>query len=226
MSDKSHTVIIVAGGKGERMQTTVPKQFLIVHKQPVLMHTLRCFYTFDPGMKIIVVLPEAQIQRWAGLCLDLNFEVPHSIVFGGSNRFQSVKNGLAVAPSTGLIGIHDGVRPLVSAGTIAACFQKAAATGAAIPVADVVESIRQLTTDGSMAVDRSQYKLVQTPQVFDAVILKTAYQQEYSPLFTDDASVVESSGHPVALVPGNPENIKITTPGDLVIARTMLKKRI
>lgn len=225
MSDKSHTVIIVAGGKGERMQSAVPKQFLSIHKQPVLMHTLRCFYQFDTTLKIILVLPEAQVQRWANLCLDLNFEVPHSIVFGGSNRFQSVKNGLAVAPDTGLIAIHDGVRPLVTAETIGACYQKAAETGAAIPVTDAVESLRRLTPGGSVAVDRTQYKFVQTPQVFRAELLKNAYRQEFSPLFTDDASVVEAFGHPVSLVQGNAENIKLTTPGDLVLARTMLKKR-
>lgn len=226
MSDKSRTVIVVAGGKGERMQSSVPKQFLSIHKQPVLMHTLRCFYTFDSTLKLIVVLPEAQVQRWANLCLDLNFEVPHSIVFGGSNRFESVKNGLAVATDSGLIGIHDGVRPLVSAETIGACFQKAAETGAAIPVTDAVESLRRLTPEGSVSVDRTQYKIVQTPQVFEAELLKNAYWQEFSPLFTDDASVVEACGHPVSLVQGNSENIKITTPGDLIFARTLLKKQI
>lgn len=225
MSDKSRTVIIVAGGKGERMQRSVPKQFLTLHRQPVLMHTLRCFYNFNPAMKIIVVIPEAQVERWAQLCLDQHFEVPHSIVAGGSSRFDSVKNGLAVAPNSGLIGIHDGVRPLVSAETIGVCFQKAAESGAAIPVTDAVESIRQLTPQGSIAVDRTQFKLVQTPQVFEAQLIKKAYQQNASPLFTDDASVVEAYGHRVDLVPGNPENIKITTPGDLVIARTLLKKR-
>ncbi|MCE1156876.1 MAG: 2-C-methyl-D-erythritol 4-phosphate cytidylyltransferase [Bacteroidales bacterium] len=223
MNSKSRTVIVVAGGKGERMQTNVPKQFLMLHRQPVLMHTLRRFYDFDRSMKIIVVLPEAEVEYWNRLCYDLEFGIDHRVIHGGPSRFFSVLHGLSAAPDTGLIGVHDGVRPLVSAETIGACYRKAAETGAAVPVTDAVESIRQLTAEGSRAVDRSRYKLVQTPQVFDAQLLKNAYSQEFSPLFTDDASVVEAYGHAVDLVPGNVENIKITTPVDLRIAELLLK---
>lgn len=223
MISKSRTVIVVAGGKGERMHANVPKQFLMLHRQPVLMHTLRRFHSFDSSMKIIVVLPEAQVEYWNQLCYDFQFEVDHQVITGGPGRFFSVLHGLMAAPDNGLIAVHDGVRPLVSAETIEQCFDKAAETGAAIPVTEAVESIRQLTAEGSRSVDRTQYKLVQTPQVFEAQLLKKAYSQEFSALFTDDASVVEAYGHAVDLVPGNAENIKITTPIDLRIAELLIK---
>lgn len=224
MSSKSRTVIIVAGGKGERMNSDVPKQFLLVHNQPILMHTIRLFHRFDSGCRIIVVLPESQQLYWQQLCADHHFDIPHAVVAGGSSRFFSVKNGLKPAPDEGLIAIHDGVRPLASITTLDRCFQSAALSNAAIPVTDAVESIRTLTPSGSMAVDRSLFKLVQTPQVFEASLLKKAYEQEYSILFTDDASVVEAYGHPVELVEGNPENIKVTTPGDLKIAEALIQQ--
>lgn len=222
MISKSRTVIIVAGGKGERMNSDTPKQFLMVHHQPVLMHTIGLFRRFDADCSIIVVLPGDQLEYWKELCDAYRFGIPHTVVCGGSNRFLSVKNGLGAAPDVGLIGIHDGVRPLVSVETIEACFRTAEISKAVIPVTDAVESIRMLTGTGSVAVDRTQYKLVQTPQVFESSLIKRAYSQEYSPLFTDDASVVEAYGHSVELVYGNPENIKITTPGDLLIAEAFL----
>jgi 2-C-methyl-D-erythritol 4-phosphate cytidylyltransferase len=224
VTSKSHTVIIVAGGKGERMQQAIPKQFLPLHHQPVLMHTIRLFHRYDANCHIIVVLPTAQLSTWQHLCNQYNFSIPHAVVKGGESRFFSVRNGLSVSSDEGLIGVHDGVRPLVSFETIEACFQKAELCGAAIPVCDAVESLRQLTENGSVAVDRTQFKLVQTPQVFDASLLKQAYQQDFSPFFTDDATVVEAFGCKVELVQGNPENIKITTPGDLRIAEALLTK--
>lgn len=222
MGNKSRTVIIVAGGKGERMQSDTPKQFLIVNQLPVLMHTIRLFNRFDTRCRIVVVLPEAQMNMWKDLCSTYDFTLPHTVVKGGASRFFSVKNGLDAAPDEGLIGVHDGVRPLASVHTIGSCYHMAEEKGAAIPVTDAVESIRRITETGSISVDRSLFKLVQTPQVFEATLLKKAYEQEFSPLFTDDASVVEAYGHSVALVPGNSENIKITTPGDLLIASVLL----
>lgn len=223
MISKRRTVIIVAGGKGERMNSFIPKQFLPLKGRPVLMHTLELFQRFDSGCNIILVLPESQQAYWKQLCTEHQFTIGHQVISGGKTRFFSVKNGLEAAPDEGLTAVHDGVRPLASVDTLSACFTAAEETGAAIPVTDAVESIRQLTDTGNIAVDRKQYKLVQTPQVFETSLLKSAYNQEFSDVFTDDASVVEAFGHSVTLVAGNPENIKITTPGDLLYAEVLLK---
>jgi len=217
------TVIIVAGGKGERMQVDIPKQFIEIHSRPILMHTISRFYNFNPEMKIIVVLPEIQLNNWVELCKKHAFDIRHEIATGGNSRFESVKNGLKLAPETGLIAVHDGVRPLVSRDTIDKCYDSAARKGAVVPVSDAVESIRQILPDGSsIAVNRSEYKMVQTPQVFAAEIIHEAYRQEFSNQFTDDASVVEASGYKITLVEGNIENIKITTPFDLIMAQKLL----
>ena len=222
MTDKSETVIIVAGGKGERMQTSVPKQFIEINNKPVLMHTIGVFLDYNSKISVIVVLPETQIENWHALCKKHAFTVPHRVVNGGETRFHSVKNGLKHAGPDGLIAVHDGVRPLVSIRTIDACFREAEINGASIPVIDSVESIRQINEYGSISVDRSKYKLVQTPQIFKAEILHKAYLQEFTPLFTDDASVVENIGVKIHLVEGNRENIKITSPFDLKIAEALL----
>ncbi|MDD4993674.1 MAG: 2-C-methyl-D-erythritol 4-phosphate cytidylyltransferase [Paludibacter sp.] len=219
---KQKIAIIVAGGKGERMNADIPKQFLEIKGRPILMHTLEAFHCFDSNMKLILVLPAVQIEFWKNLCLKHNFTLTHQIVAGGNARFYSVKNGLEAIEVPSLVAVHDGVRPLVSMETIQCCFDAAAEFDAAIPVVDLVDSIRQLTENGSLSVDRSSYKLVQTPQIFDAELLKKAYEQEYSALFTDDASVVEALGKHVQLVEGNRENIKITTELDLKIAETLL----
>lgn len=219
---KPKIAIIVAGGKGERMNADIPKQFLKIKGKPILMHTLEVFYNFDADMKLILVLPEVQIDFWRKLCAKYNFTVQHQIIAGGQTRFHSVKNGLEVVNSPALVAIHDGVRPLVRAETIKRCFEAAEKTGAAIPVVDLVESIRQLTKNDNKSVDRNAYKLVQTPQIFDAELLKKAYKQDFSINFTDDASVVEAIGVNIHLVEGNRENIKITTEFDLKIAETIM----
>lgn len=213
-------VVIVAGGKGLRMGGDIPKQFLPVGGKPVLMRTIDRFLEYDKNMQVVLVLPAAQQEYWRHLCEVYGFVQPHAIADGGETRFHSVKNGLAlVNEGTALIGVHDGVRPFVSTKTIGACYDKAASSGAAIPVVPVVETVRHLTPGGqSETVPRDDYRLVQTPQVFDAALLRQAYTQAYTPFFTDDASVVETSGHDVSLVEGNRENIKITTPSDLAIA--------
>ena len=220
--NKPQIAIIVAGGKGERMNADIPKQFLEIQGKPILMHTLEAFHRFDALMQLILVLPSTQIDFWKGLCMKHDFALQHQIVEGGQARFYSVKNGLTVVKSPALVAIHDGVRPLVSQETIARCFYAAEKFDAAIPVVDLVDSIRYLTGAGSLSVDRAAYKLVQTPQVFDAELLKRAYEQDFSALFTDDASVVEASGKQVQLVEGNRENIKITTEFDLKIAETLM----
>lgn len=218
---KKH-VIIVAGGKGLRMGGEIPKQFLPVGGKPVLMRTLETFYAYDATMHIILVLPVSQQAYWKELCQVYGFTLPHDIADGGETRFHSVRNGLAWVTEDGWVGVHDGVRPFVSQAVIARCYTEAETWKAVIPVVDVVETMRQLEQEGSKTVPRSQYKLVQTPQVFDVQLLKRAYEQAFTEAFTDDASVVEALGQSIHLVPGNRENIKLTTPFDLKIAEVLL----
>lgn len=215
-------VIIVAGGKGLRMGGDIPKQFLPVGGKPVLMRTIEAFYSFDPSIHIILVLPVSQQAYWKELCETYRFTLSHEIADGGETRFHSVKSGLARISGDGLVGVHDGVRPFVSPEVIATCYAEAAIHRAVIPVIDVVETVRHLTGERSETVPRNQYKLVQTPQVFEVCLLKTVYNQAYTDAFTDDASVVEATGQEVYLVPGNRENIKLTTPFDLKIAEVLL----
>jgi 2-C-methyl-D-erythritol 4-phosphate cytidylyltransferase len=219
---KSKTVIIVAGGTGKRMQADIPKQFIELKSKPILMHTIEVFVKYNHHINIIVVLPENQMVVWKQMCEEHNFNIVHQTIAGGATRFDSVKNGLELAPDEGLVAVHDGVRPLVSVQTIHRCFEMAERTGAAIPVTDIVESIRKVEENDNEAVDRNLYKAVQTPQVFETQILKAAYRQDYVPTFTDDASVVEAFGHKISIVEGNKENIKITTPLDLEIGELFL----
>lgn len=214
-------IIIVAGGKGLRMGGEVPKQFLPIGGKPVLMRTMEAFRQYDEEIRIVLVLPLAQQSYWHELCTEYAFTMSYTLANGGETRFHSVKNGLDTIPSDeeALVGVHDGVRPFVSTEVIARCYAEAARTGAVVPVTDVVETVRRLEGGGrSTTVSRDEYKLVQTPQVFSLALLKKAYAQPYIPAFTDDASVVEALGHEVSLVQGNRENIKITTPFDLVVA--------
>jgi 2-C-methyl-D-erythritol 4-phosphate cytidylyltransferase len=214
-------IIIVAGGKGLRMGGDIPKQFLPVCGKPVLMRTLEAFHAYDASMRLILVLPVSQQAYWKQLCEEYQFALVHEIANGGETRFHSVKNGLALVEEDGLVGVHDGVRPFVSQEVITRCYEEAASLKAVIPVIGVVETVRHLTEEGSETVPRDQYKLVQTPQVFEVTLLRRAYQQEYTDLFTDDASVVEALGEKVYLVEGNRENIKLTTPFDLKLAELL-----
>lgn len=220
-----HTILIVAGGRGTRMGGPQPKQFLELAGRPVLMHTLEAFDRWDASARLIVVLPEDQIDTWKRLCEAHVFGRTHHVVAGGETRFHSVRNGLGAVASDGLIAVHDGVRPLVAPSVIAACFAAAADGGAAVPVVPVVESVREVDADGgSRPVDRTRLRVVQTPQVFRADVLRAAYCLPYDPRFTDDASVVEASGVAVRLVPGNRENIKLTTPMDLLLAEQLMRR--
>ena len=211
-------IIIVAGGKGLRMGGDIPKQFLPVCGKPVLMRTLEAFHVYDASIHLILVLPVSQQAYWKQLCEEYQFNLAHEIADGGETRFHSVKNGLALVKEDGLVGVHDGVRPFVSQEVIARCYDEALSLKAVIPVVGVVETVRHLTEEGSETVPRDQYKLVQTPQVFDVALLRRAYEQTYTDMFTDDASVVEALGEKVYLVEGNRENIKLTTPFDLKLA--------
>ena len=218
-------VIIVAGGRGKRMKSDTLKQFLPIYGFPVLMHTVKKFYRHDNSIRIIIVLPKTQIKLWKKLCRDYKFKYGHEIVQGGVTRFHSVKNGLSkIKGEDWLVAIHDGVRPLVSLDTIRRCFKKATTSGNAVPAIEIPESMREIDKSGNRPADRSKFKLIQTPQVFHVKFLKEAFKQGYKPAFTDDASVVESMGHAINLVEGNKENIKITTPSDLLVAESYLKK--
>ena len=217
-------VIIVAGGKGLRMGSDIPKQFLPIGGRPVLMRTLERFRAYDADIQIILVLPEAQQTYWRELCEQYDFKVPYQLANGGPTRFHSVQNGLALVPddAEGVVGVHDGVRPFPGIEVIRNCYQTAREKKAVIPVIPVVETVRHLEDEGSVTVPRGDYRLVQTPQTFDIQLLKAANRQPFNDGFTDDASVVESYGHPITLVEGNRENIKITTPYDLKIAEVLI----
>lgn len=217
-------VVIVAGGSGSRMGSEIPKQFLLLAGKPILMHTVEVFHNFDPKAEIIVVLPEDQQEYWKDLCLTLNFGLTHQVVSGGESRFHSVRNGLARIETSGVVFIHDGVRPLVSSETLSRCLKTAQELGNAIPVLPVTESLRKTEGETSISVDRSLYFSVQTPQTFRCEQILEAFGQAFNPAFTDDASVAEKAGFRINLVEGNRENIKITTPVDLVFAEALLSR--
>lgn len=214
--------IIVAGGKGNRMNSDLPKQFIEVGGKPILMHTLERFYQADASITIILVLPKEQISYWQELQTKYRFEVPVLVTTGGDTRFHSVKNGLSLVDKPGLVAVHDGVRPFVSITTILKGYEIAHLHKTAIPVLEVIDSIRYVEVDHNEAVNRANYRLVQTPQVFQAELLKNAYEQKFSELFTDDASVIEALGESITLYEGNNENIKLTTPFDLKIAQVLI----
>jgi 2-C-methyl-D-erythritol 4-phosphate cytidylyltransferase len=213
--------VIVAGGSGKRMGADIPKQFLELAGKPVLMHTIEKFKTFDDSMEIVTVLPENQLRYWAELQKKYSFTVPNTLVKGGKSRFFSVRNGLEFVDVPGLVAIHDGVRPLVTIDTIKRCFETAEKMGNAIPVIPPSDTLRMITETGNTPINRLNVKQVQTPQVFSAELIKKAYLQDYLPEFTDDATVLEKTGVKINLVEGNRENIKITNPEDLIIARSL-----
>jgi 2-C-methyl-D-erythritol 4-phosphate cytidylyltransferase len=218
--------IIVAGGNGTRANTPVPKQFMKLDGKPVIMHAITKFAEAGINIEIIVVLNKNQTEYWNELCKENNFNTEVKIAEGGENRFESVKNGLAFVNEEGIVAIHDAARPLVSTKTIVTAFKAAEMYGNAVPAIPLTDSIRQIDSSKSIAVDRTRYCIIQTPQCFQTGILKKAYSTaEYKIHFTDDASVVEASGEKIHLVDGNPDNIKITTPRDFVIAEALIKYR-
>ena len=216
--------LFVAGGSGSRMKTEIPKQFMELKGKPVLMHTFDAFQKYDNTFEFFLVLPEKQFDHWKKLCEAYHFSTEHTLVPGGETRFHSVKNGLDHLEQEGIVFIHDGVRPLVSSQTIHHCSQTALEKGNALPVIPPAESVREVYDHSNRAVDRSRFFLVQTPQTFKVSLIKKAYQQPFLPEFTDDASVLESAGGKIHLVEGNRENIKITFPGDLLVASVLLNK--
>ena len=215
-------VVITAGGTGQRMESEIPKQFLTINGETILMKSILAFHSFDPTLNIIITLPKDQISFWKELCKKNNFQINHVIIPGGKTRFHSIKNALEEIPNEGIVAIHDGVRPLVSQETIAQTFEISLLNGNAVPYIDIVDSLRYLDAETNHPVDRNRYKIIQTPQTFDCKIIKDAYTQDWDESFTDDASVVEKRGIKINLVPGNLENIKITTQKDIKIAETLL----
>jgi 2-C-methyl-D-erythritol 4-phosphate cytidylyltransferase len=219
--------IIVAGGTGSRMQSQVPKQFIPVGGLPVLMHTIRQFYRFSSSIEIILVLPQKDIPVWNSLCAKYSFDIPLTIVAGGETRFHSVHNGLkSIADTDGLVAIHDGVRPFVSIQTIGHSFEVAGKEGCAIAAIPLKDSIRRVSADGSsQTADRTDYRLVQTPQTFQVGVIKKSFSQVAHAHFTDDASVAEAAGFSINVIEGSYENIKITTPEDLLWAEAYLTRQ-
>ena len=247
-------IIIVAGGKGLRMGSDIPKQFLPIGGKPVLMRTIERFREYSKDIQVILVLPKAQQDYWYKLCEEYCFNEEYMIANGGETRFHSVQNGLALIPDDGegVVGVHDGVRPFPSIDVIRNCYETARTAKAVIPVIPIVETLRLISKDyrtkgpttnnmslqkeekvlkscspckkTSVTVPRDEYRLVQTPQCFDIRLLKAANRQPYNDGFTDDASVVEAFGFDVTLVEGNRENIKITTPYDLAVAEAVIGK--
>ncbi len=221
MMNTSNSVIIVAGGSGKRMESDVPKQFLLLDSKPILFYSLEAFYSFDPNIHIVLALPESSIGFWQSLCKEYDFRIKHEIVKGGKTRFDSVKNGLTKVKE-GLVAIHDGARPLISKENILTLFKDAEAQGNAIPTIPINESVRIFVDDENEIMDRSALCIIQTPQIFSSEDLKKAYQQKYKEEFTDDASVIETLGIKIHLSKGDPKNIKITQAVDLKIAKALL----
>jgi len=218
--------VIVAGGSGTRMNTEIPKQFLLLNGRPVIMHTIAAFYASAQKPEIVVVLNKQHFNTWKQLCEEYCFEIPHQLVAGGKARFHSVKNALDTIPETAVVAIHDAVRPLITTEIISSAYQQALDKGNAVVAVPSKDSVRWHNGRGiSQNLNRSEVFLVQTPQIFQSAILKKAYEQEYLEEFTDDASVVEHSGVKINLFPGDPENLKITFPADLRIASLLLNEK-
>ena len=228
MIPKQHfSVVIVAGGKGLRAGGEIPKQFQPIGGKPILMITAEAFYNFDYRMRIVIVLPEEFRLFWEELCEKHNFRIPHSIVGGGVTRFHSVKNGLAEIQEDEIVGIHDAARPFIPKEVIGRCYREASDFHCGvIPVIEEKNSVRILTAYESKALDRKKIRVVQTPQVFPANLLKNAYETPYREEFTDDASVAEDSGIQIKLVEGDERNIKITTPLDLKFADYLCRNNL
>lgn len=224
----------MAGGKGTRFRSSLPKQFLELEGKPVILHTLEAFYRYADSIHVVLVLPEEDIPTWNDLSKKYHFKKPLTVQSGGATRFQSVRKGLQKIGDDGLVAIHDGVRPLVSTEIIAASFRLAKLYRAAVAAIGLRDSIRMIDPsppdhrvpfDKSKALDRSHYRLIQTPQTFETGLIKGAYSLPEDPSLTDDASVAENAGHSICLFEGSYENIKITTAEDLVIARALMNYR-
>ena len=223
MNSKEYA-LIVAAGRGTRIKRDRPKQFLLLNGIPILMHTIRAFNEYSATIEIVLVLPEDQIPTWHALCSEHNFTLPMTIKPGGETRFQSVKRGLENMKE-GLVAIHDGVRPLVTPEIISRSFIIAAKKDSAVAAVPLKESIRMADGEGTRAMDRSKFRLIQTPQTFKVSLIRKAYELEEDPSLTDDASVAEKAGQQISLFEGSYDNLKITTEEDLVVAEALLARK-
>ena len=214
--------LIVAAGTGSRMNAGLPKQFMQLSGRPVLFYSLSSFYNYDQAIEIILVLSENEIERWKGLCSEFNILIPHLIVSGGATRTKSVQNGLRFV-NEGLVAIHDGARPLVSAELIDNCFQSALVYGSGVACVQPKDSIRIVEGNSNRALNRDDYRLMQTPQTFQVELIKMAFETSGNEDSTDDATIFERAGHIISLVNGDYKNMKITTQEDLIIAECFLK---
>lgn len=218
-----HAVVIVAGGKGLRVGADIPKQFLPLAGKPMLMHTIEKFYQFDSTIEIVVVLHPDYFTLWSDLCKEYGFDIECDLIVGGSTRFDSVKRGLGGVSSSAIVGIHDAARPFVTKELIAQCYMKAKQEQCGvIPVVDEKNSLREVIGDKHQPLDRTRVKIVQTPQVFPAHLIKEAYEVEFNPQFTDDATVAEGNNVTVKLTEGDDANIKVTTMSDVNFASYLL----
>jgi 2-C-methyl-D-erythritol 4-phosphate cytidylyltransferase len=208
-----------------RMGSEIPKQFLLLGDKPLLMHTLEAFFNADPGYDVILVLPESQFAYWEDLCVKYKYKRKFQLVKGGESRYHSVKNGLSMVTENGLVAVHDGVRPFPGRKLIENIFKEAENKGNSVPVLPVNDSMRQVLEGGNIAVDRTLYKLVQTPQCFPSDVLKAAYDLPFRDSFTDESTVVEALGIKIFLVDGDPGNIKITRPEDLAYASARVTEK-
>lgn len=219
--------LIVAGGSGQRMGAPQPKQFLLLAGKPLLMHTIEAFSKSGNSISIVLVLPENHIELWKNLCRDYKFTVAHNLVAGGDTRGNSVKNGLdSIKAMDGLVAVHDGVRPLVDKNLINRTFTFAEINGNAIPCIKVNDSLRLIDGSENIPLDREKVRAVQTPQCFRLKLLRQAYARPDFDAYTDDAQLFEATGLKLAFTEGSSENIKITTPADLLLAESILKLRI
>lgn len=214
--------IILAGGSGLRMGNSLPKQFLKLGDRPILMHTISKFAEAIENCRIIVVLPENHTEYWKDLCNEYGFKIPHITCTGGETRYDSVKNGLQYIENADIVAVHDGVRPFVSHSIIKKAIADARVFGAVIPAVPIVDSLRVVDEYTNKAVDRKNYRIIQSPQVFKTKILTEAYKIPFRETFTDDASVVEANGVKVYLYEGSPNNIKITSPIDMLTGEAIL----
>ena len=222
MNKKERHVLILAGGEGIRLGSHIPKQFCLLSGKPLLFYT---FYAFSHlvDVKFTLVLGAKQVDKWQNLCRTENFNIPHDIVIGGPMRFHSVKSGLVNIPENTLVLIHDAARPFVSKGTIDRVINIAEQKGNATPYMEINDSLREIYGSENKVIDRSRIVSIQTPQGFNSSIIKLAYNQTYKESFTDDASVLESTGMKINMVSGNTDNIKITTPSDFIVAKGLLE---
>ncbi|MBV9986389.1 MAG: 2-C-methyl-D-erythritol 4-phosphate cytidylyltransferase [Chitinophagaceae bacterium] len=218
--------VIVAGGSGQRMNSAVPKQFMLLQGKPLVWHAINAFLSAYEDLQVILVLPAVHLQ--AAEKIRRSFLAEETRIFpvaGGESRFQSVKNGLALVTDPSIVFVHDGVRCLVTPDLITRCYTQALEKGSAIPAVRATDSIRIITADSHRVADRNDVRIIQTPQTFQSQLLLPAFDREYDESFTDEATVVEAAGHRVWLIEGEHENLKITRPADLLIAETILQER-